>query len=360
MSRAAKAWRRAELLAIDTEFVRERTYFARLGLVQLSDGHSVWLLDPLAEGALEPLRELLEDRGVTKVLHSPSEDLEVLLNVVGAVPAPLIDTQLACALAGQTLQLGYHLAAEWLLGVTVEKDQTRSNWCARPLRPAQRRYAALDVCVLPLMWESLRERLEEHGRLSWLEEDCARLLEDASAAPEPEALWRRIRGHGRLDGVSLAVLARLADWREREAIKRDRPRGFIVPDTVLLQIATEKPRDANAMTSLEGLHPRARGRYGKALTGIVERVLASGEQLPTVPTPTTGQRRQLRDRQLRDLRAATAAAARELEIEPALLASRREMELAVLGDGQQGVPARWRGWRWQFLEQPCSRILGEA
>jgi ribonuclease D len=202
------------------------------------------------------------------------------------------------------------------------------------------------------MWESLRERLEQHGRLPWLEEDCARLLEEASATPEPEALWRRIRGHGRLDGASLAVLARLAAWREREAIKRDRPRGFIVPDTVLLQIATEKPRDAKAMASLEGLHPRARGRYGKALAGIVERVVESGEQLPIVPTPTTGQRRQLRE-----LRAATAAAARELEIEPALLASRREMEQAVLGAGQEGVPSRWRGWRWQFLEEPCARIL---
>jgi ribonuclease D len=288
------------------------------------------------------------------VLHSPSEDLEVLLNVVGALPTPLVDTQLACALVGQTLQLGYHLAAEWLLGVTVDKDQTRSNWCARPLKPAQHRYAALDVCVLPLMWDSLRTRLEDRGRLPWLEEDCARLLEEAAATPDPEMLWRRIRGHGRLDGVSLAVLARLAAWREREAVKRDRPRGFIVPDMVLLQIAAEKLVDPEKMGALEAMHPRARRRYGKALCAIVERVIASGEKLPTIPTPTTAQRNALGN-----LRAATTAAARKLEIEPALLASRREMEQAVLGSGLKALPVRWRGWRWQFLEEPCTRILGQ-
>lgn len=350
VARAAKAWRRSRVLALDTEFVRERTYFANLGLVQISDAQTVWLLDPLADGTIAPLAELLADPRVAKLLHSPSEDLEVLQHVTGELPDPLIDSQLACAMLGQPLQLGYHHAAEWLLGVTVEKELTRSNWCARPLRQELLRYAGLDVCLLPLMWTLLKERLQEAGRLDWLQEDCARLLDEARTTARPEDAWQRIRGTGRLDGASLAILQSLSAWREAEARQRNRPRGFIVTDAVLIRIASERMRNLRDLEDLEGLHPRARQRYGKAITARVAEVLDQGVKLPELPRLDPAQRRELKR-----LRAEVARVAGELGVEPVLLASRRELEELVHGDGQPPWPGRLPGWRAELLEPVLSR-----
>ncbi len=351
-ARAAKAWRRADLLAIDTEFVRERTYYAELGLVQISDGQTVWLLDPLGEATLGPLRELLEDPSVTKLLHSPSEDLDVLAHAVGALPVPLIDSQLACAMLGQPLQLGYHKAAEWLLGLEVDKDQTRSNWCARPLKPAQLRYAALDVCVLPQMWHTLRDRLESLGRMDWLRADCERVIEDAARPTHPDASWQRIRGAGRLDGVGLAILARLAEWREGVARERNRPRGFIVPDAALLTIASNRISEPDGLEIVESLHPRARKRHEKAITEMVREVLDSGERRPVAPRATRAQRAVLTD-----LKNAVATEAKALEVEPALLASRKELERLVYDGATDPLPGRLEGWRGQILAPHIDSIL---
>jgi ribonuclease D len=352
VTRAAKAWRRSKVLAVDTEFVRERTFYAKLGLVQISDAQSVWLLDPLQPGTLAPLKDMLEDNAITKLLHSPSEDLEVLLNTVDALPRPLVDTQMACALLGQPLQLGYHGAAHWLMGVDVDKDQTRSNWCARPLSDKQVRYAALDVNILPLMWQHLQRQLDELGRSEWLAEDCARMLEDAASTLAPEDAWCKVRGHARLDGTALAVLAKLAAWREVQARERDLPRGFVVPDAALMQIAGGGLRTDEALATVEGLHPRTRQRHGATLLALVNDALNDGERLPTTPRATPDQRKTLNT--LRDI---TAAQAASLNIEPALLASRKELEQLVFSPPADTLPGRLGGWRAQFLAEPFLREL---
>lgn len=339
VSRAAKAWRRADTLGIDTEFVRERTYHANLGLVQISDGRSVWLLDPLAIGVLEPLAELLRDGRVGKILHSPSEDLEVLQHAVGALPEPLIDTQVACALLGQPLQMGYHSAVQWLFRIEIDKEHTRSNWCARPLRPEQLHYAALDVCLLPLMWDQLRERLAALGRLEWFEEDCQRQLAKARTPATATELWQRVRGAGRLDPVSLAVLQELVNWRETQARKFNRPRGFIVPDAVLLIIADGKMAQIADLRAVEGLHPRALQRHGEALCRIVRDTLTAGRTLQSPPALTGAQRRILKR-----LREQVGQTALELGVEAALLAPRRELE-ELVRIGPEEVPERLKGWR---------------
>jgi ribonuclease D len=345
--RAAKAWRRADLLAVDTEFVRERTYYANLGLVQVSDGQTVWLLDPLEAGTLEPLADMLADPAIHKLLHSPSEDLEVLLHVTGAMPDPLIDSQLACALLGQPLQLGYHKAAEWLLGVPIDKDLTRSNWMARPLREALLRYAALDVSVLPLMWEDLHSRLEGLGRLEWLEEDCARMLRDAAKPVDSSQSYARIKGAARLNGESLAILQGLAAWREVEAQNRNRPRGFIVPDPILVAIAREQMRDPAALETLSDLHPRARQRWGSTLTGIVSESLDAGRSLPPLPEAGPAQRHQFKA-----MRALIVEQAAALELEPTVLATKRDMEEILFSPRAGHLPERMQGWRRSLIGEP--------
>ena len=206
LKQAVKQWLGCVVLGIDTEFVRERTWRADLGLIQISDGETVWLVDPLKTGPLHPMKSLFDENRIVKILHAPSEDLDVLLYTTGSVPRPLFDTQIACAMLGESLQMGYHTTVEWLLNITVDKGETRSNWCKRPLRPAQLHYAALDVCLLPMMHRQLRKRLEDMGRLGWLVEDCERLLTKAQTPADPEQSWKRINGHARLDGTSLAIL----------------------------------------------------------------------------------------------------------------------------------------------------------
>lgn len=352
VSRAAKAWRRAGLLALDTEFVRERTYHADLGLVQLSDGQTVWLIDPLLDGVLAPLAELLADESVVKLLHSPSEDLEVLLHTTGELPVPLVDSQLSCALLGQPLQLGYHKAAEWLLGIPIDKDLTRSNWLARPLRPELLHYAALDVCVLPLMWADMRDRLDALGRLAWLEEDCNRMLEDARRPVEPMNSWARIRGAGRLEGDSLAVLQALAAWREAEAQARNRPRGFIVKDPLLLTIARDHMDHPRDLESLSDFHPRARQRYGREITQRVREVLDSGATLP-VP-PQVGPRERETLKVMRKLVVDQAAA---LELEPTVLATKKDMEAMLFAGPDDPLPERMSGWRRSIVGEPLQALL---
>jgi ribonuclease D len=186
MQLALKEWKSSSVLGIDTEFVRERTYRADLGLVQVSDGRTAWLVDPVCLDPLDSLSELMNQLETTKILHSSSEDLEVLLHTLGALPEPMVDTQIACAMLGQPLQMAYRHAVKWLFDVEIDKDQTRSNWCRRPLNSNQLRYAAMDVVLLPMMLRELQPRLEDAGRWEWLQEDVARLQQNSRTTVQPE------------------------------------------------------------------------------------------------------------------------------------------------------------------------------
>lgn len=355
VARAAKAWRRSRTLGVDTEFVRERTYYANLGLVQISDGQTVWLLDPLVEGALPPLAELLADPAIVKILHSPSEDLEVLQHVAGALPEPLVDSQLACAMLGEPLQLGYHLAVEKQFGIAVDKGLTRSDWMARPLRPELLRYAALDVCLLPMMEAELQERLRTLGREAWLEEDCARLVAAARQPLAPSMAWQRIRGIERLDGAALGVLKPLAAWREKEAKHKNRPRGFIITDPLLLALARRKPCRPADLEEFSDWHPRARARYGVAITELIAHAVESGKTLP--PIPQLDRAQQALAKVLRD---GVAAIATNLGVDPALLATRKELEQLVLNGPGKILPERLQGWRRTVVGEPLQAMLNQA
>ncbi len=350
---ALKEWLNCRVLGIDTEFVRERTWRAELGLVQISDGERVWLVDPLTTGPLEPLAVLLKDTSVVKVLHAPSEDLEVLLYTTGACPEPLIDTQIACALLGQPLQMGYHKTVEWLFDMTIDKGETRSNWCKRPLRPAQLHYAALDVCLLPLMHKDLLNRLDVLGRAHWLAEDSARLILKARTPPDPSQSWKRINGNGRLNETSLAILQTLARWRDKEAERRNLARAFVIKDATLLNIAHRQPANLNSMSEVEQLHPGALRRYGNTLVATVNKIINEGRKTKPLPTMEQSQRGVLSDmRQLVQQRAA------ELTVDPALLASKRELEAFIFAPPDD-TPERLEGWRKPIIGDDLVTLKGQ-
>lgn len=352
LANAGSQWQNCEVIGIDTEFVRERTYRADLGLVQLSDGQTVWLVDPLKTGPIDRMAKLFEDPNIVKVLHAPSEDLDVLLYTTGACPEPLFDTQIACSMLGESLQLSYHKTVDWLLGVAIDKGETRSNWLKRPLRPAQLHYAALDVCLLPMMYRELNQRLADTGRQNWLQEDCSRLLSRAYTPVEPAESWVKIAGNNRLNPASLVILQNLAEWRELEADKRNLAKGFVIKNPELLAIANAAPQTISQLTSLGELHPRVIERYGKKLLELVEQAQKSDLQLTPLAS-LNPQQKNLLDR----MKKLVGDKAQELDIEPALLASRRELESLILTPQQDLLPERFLGWRKDIITNDLIELM---
>ena len=353
---AAEAWEQCPVLGIDTEFLRERTYRAELGLVQVSDGRRAWLVDPLAEGAIAPLERLLTHPGLCKVLHSGSEDLEVLFHTVGVIPDPLVDTQIACAMLGQPLQMGYHHAVKWLTDVDIDKDQTRSNWIKRPLHAKQLRYAAMDVVLLPMMHRMLKARLEEVGRWNWLQEEIKRMQGNAVQAPAPEEAYLRFSAAGRLDEETLRVLRALAAWREQTAIEKNRARGFVISDAGLLQIARLKPANAGQLKAIEDIHPVVLSRHGAELLRIVDEALNSETPVEPIEALTGAQ-----NRKMKAMRKLITERAEKLELDPALLASRKELEKLLRAHAAgEPPPERFMGWRREVITDDLLNTLAQS
>jgi ribonuclease D len=351
---AERGWSSCNVLGIDTEFVRERTYRADLGLVQVSDGATAWLWDPLPFDSGEPMARLLSRPDILKVLHSGSEDLEVLLLSLGAIPEPLVDTQIACAMLGQPLQLSFQAAVKWLFDVDIEKEHTRSNWCKRPLQEGQLHYAAMDVVLLPQMLAELRPRLESAGRWSWLEEEVARMHRTAAESVEPDLAYLRIGGGNRLDDESLRALRVLARWREETAQARNRARGFVVSDAGLLELARLRPSNLADIRLVEHLHPRALARYEQDLLKMIATAACDRSPIHR-PEPLDNQQQ----RSLKEMRSAVQARAKSLDVDPALLASRRELEKLLRAvDAGEPTPERFLGWRQDVITDELLQIIG--
>jgi ribonuclease D len=353
LEHAAKQWEGSEVLGIDTEFVRERTYRANLGLVQVSDGQTAWLVDPLAVGSLEPLARLMANTAITKILHSSSEDLEVLMYTLGQLPEPLVDTQIASAMLGQPLQMAYHHAVKWLFNISVDKDQTRSNWCRRPLHTRQLRYAALDVVLLPMMLQRIKPRLEEAGRWEWLVEDVERMKRNSLTPVEPEKAYLRFPGIGRMDEPGLKALQALAAWREETAKKKNRARGFVISDAGLMQLARLRPASDEEIREIEDVHPSALNRYQAQLLRLITDSQSSTTTVENIENLSNYQ-----NKQLKAMRRSVSESAQELGIDPALLASKKELEklIRAAATGRQ-IPERFLGWRKEIITEDLMPLL---
>jgi len=350
---AARDWQARQVLGIDTEFLRERTYRAELGLVQISDGRTAWLVDTLRLKDLAPVKQLFANTAVLKVFHSASEDLEVLWNTIAAAPVPMVDTQIACALLGQPLQMSYHHAVKWMIGVAVDKELTRSNWIRRPLEPKQLTYAATDVVFLPAMLGKLRKDLLERGRWSWLEEDVGRMIANSQQVTESERAYLRISGSSRLDTPALHVLRALAAWREQIACERNRARGFVVSDQALLQLATARPGSVEQLAEIAGLHPKSLRKYQDVLLEIIGRNSDMHDPIEQV-VPLDKQQQRVIDQ----MRGLVQREAGLLGVDPAILASKKQLEALwrALESGQP-IPERLRGWRQSIITPKLLRLV---
>lgn len=259
----------APWLGLDTEFVRERHYYPRAGLIQIATPERIALVDPVRLEDLSALAPLLFDTPATKILHAAYQDLELLLHLFGRVPAPLFDTQAAAETVGLAPQIGLAGLVETLLRTASGSPLGRYDWLRRPLAPEALAYAADDVAHLGELYERLAESLAASQQEATFAEAMHRAAEPARYRPEPEDAWRRIRAARRLNGAALARLKALADWRERRAIEEDRPRQWILRDEVLLALARRAPHDPAELGRITALTPAARRRYGPELLELI-------------------------------------------------------------------------------------------
>ena len=283
MPRGLQAWcanaRAASLVSLDTEFERQRTYFAQLCLVQIAVADSVACIDPLAGLELEPLFDFLAAPSRTKIFHAGRQDLEVLHFAGGSLEAPLIDTQLAAALAGFAEQIGYADLVSQLLGVTLDKSQTRTNWQQRPLTEKQLHYAADDVRYLGAVHNELVLRLKTLGRLHWLQEDCAALNAPELIDPPPDRAWQRVKGLVGVHDRAFARGAALAHWREQCARENDLPRGWVLKDAEVVMLALQAPNDERALAAVITDQSALVRRSGEAILEVLQ---AAGNDAPPV------------------------------------------------------------------------------
>ncbi len=333
--------RRHPWLTLDTEFIREKTYRPRLCLIQVANPEVVACIDPLALDDLTPLLDLLYEPAILKVLHAARQDLEILHEMRGALPRPLFDTQIAATLLGQGEQIGYAALVQEELGISLDKGHARTDWCQRPLAPEQISYAADDVRHLREVYLRQHQRLAALGRLAWLEEDFNALTDPQLYLNPPELAWQRIKGANRLKGVQLAVLLQLAAWREVRAQQFDKPRRWIVGDDQLLDMARLMPLDQTQLGRLRGLEEGSKRRFGDEWF----KVIAAAKQLPREQWPSLkeGPRLQSAQEPLVDaLMALLRQCCDTAQVTPSAVASRRDLERLVLGDGEVALLHGWR------------------
>lgn len=327
-------------IAVDTEFVRDKTYYPKFCLLQIANGSRAACIDPLAIEDLREVEALLFNRAITKVFHAARQDLEIFFHRFQAVPAPIFDTQLAAPLVGHPEQIGYASLVSATLGVTVDKEHTRTDWTQRPLSAAQKEYAANDVIHLAALYPKIREQLDRLGRCSWLADDFAALENPGLYVNRPEDAWERIGGLERLKPDQFALAVRLAAWRENTAQQNDLPRNWILRDEALLEIALRKPRTRDALQALRGIDSRAVQRYGDAVIALVQ---TPDDGLAAPPQPRRVQRRSAQTEAVLDaMSALVRLRCIEHTINPAVVASRRDLEEALESPDSAKVLQGWR------------------
>ncbi len=343
-------WREQGAIAVDTEFMRSETFYPIAGLLQIGDGRGCYLIDPLAIEDLEPLRALFLDPKVTKVLHACSEDLEVFHRWLGVVPEPLFDTQIGAAFAGLGFSLGYANLALQLLGIEIPKGETRSDWLQRPLSVAQKKYAALDVAHMLVIYGKLLQQLREQGRLEWARADSADLVANAKVEPDFDEYYLKLGSAWKLRRQELAVLRRLSAWREREARERDRPRNRLIKENGLWELARRQPTDQAQLRAMKDVPAHTQKEEGEALMAEIRNALEEPEsQWPDRLEPPLGK---AEAPLMKALKRYVRALAEAQQLPPELLVRKREYE-AIVRSGLKGgafeLPERLHGWRFELL-----------
>ena len=346
--------------ALDMEFQRERTYYARLYLIQIAapkeGGDELTLIDPIGARNLQPLFELVADPSIETIVHAGSQDMEIVYQMSGLLPRNVFDTQIGGALVGYGDQPGYATLVEKILNVRLSKLETITDWSRRPLTDGQVHYALDDVRYLHALRNTIGERLAHHGRESWALEEMEHYGERTNYERDPSRLYLRIGRIRSLNRRGLAILRELAAWREEEAIRRDEPRGRVVSDEILVEAARRAPTKPADLQILRGLHPSELRRSGGAIVEVVSRALAIPETEWPDPPIIRAEDPEL-SLTVDLLEVFLRSRAREADIGPSYLGSRHDLaELidAIRSDAPDGgangeTPLLLTGWRRELV-----------
>ena len=340
-------------IAVDTEFIRERTYYPQFCLLQAANEEVVACIDPLAIDDLGPFLDLAFDPGITKVFHAGQQDMEIFYHLYNRLPEPVFDTQIAAGLLGYGEGVGYMALVKQMLGVDLAKSHSRTDWTRRPLAPKQLEYAAADVRYLARLYPLQRRRLEELGRLDWLRTDFEALSNIENYTPHAEQSWQRVKGVQKLSGIELAILKELAAWREEQAVQQDKPRRRILADEILIDIARLKPGGISELSSHRGLHSPLVKRYGAELIERVRR----GRALPRDQWPQLPRKKSLAPEQqalLDVLSAIVKLTAAENQITASILCTRKDLERLIRGEAADHV---FGGWRLELVGRRLEAFL---
>lgn len=358
---ACEHWSSQSWLAVDTEFIRTSTFYPQVGLVQVSDGQEVWLIDPLPIENWSAFTCLMTSQETIKVLHSCSEDLLVFIAFLGVMPTPVFDTQIAASFLGEGLSLSYQNLVQVMCGIDLPKGETRSDWLRRPLSQEQLDYAALDVLYLPDIAQRQAAELESKGRLAWVEEECERMRElyECELSGDFTDYYRQLRLAWQLQKRSLLALKLLAEWREKRARARDKPRNWIVKDVELQSIAAAMPSTMQALADCSDLHPGFLRHEGESVLKLVKQARETAEEDLPAPLPrplTQGQKKRYKR-----VKALVESCAEQLAV-PVELLGRKKLLVdyiqstegnqagPVSGSADASLPRALReGWRGSIL-----------
>ena len=371
LARSCETLRAQAWMALDTEFMRTRTYYARLCLVQVATPEQIACVDTIALPAIEPLLEVIYSPHVLKVIHAARQDLEVLADLCrtgtyqcrgrqdaegdrGAPPAPVFDTQIAASLCGYDDQIGYGALVEAITGHKLPKLHTRADWETRPLPADQLHYAEDDVRYLRDVYQFLAQKLDDLGRTEWLREECAALTDPGLYRNDPRQAYRRLKQGQSLPLAAQTILRELAAWREVTAQRHNLPRGWVVADTALVEAALVAPTTPEALGRIGGIGGSVARKWGEEILQVIQRGLElKPERLWEEPQRPDHRQQALYEQ----LQTRARAVATEMKISATLLAPRRELLKLIAGDSSGSLA---RGWRRTLIGEELMKLCGNS
>lgn len=340
-------------IALDTEFLREKTYYPKFCLLQIAAPGWVACVDPLAIADLTPLLDAIYNPNITKVLHSCRQDLEIFFQITGKIPGPIFDTQIAAPLLGFQENPGYAMLVSSFLNINLSKAHTRADWTERPLSQDQIQYAADDVIYLGKIYTIMCEQLEKLGRLNWLESDFALLNNPELYQLSPENAWLKIRGKNKLTGRQLSILQALSEWRERTAQTENKPRNWLFPDDMLLELGKLQPVTTSDLAKIRNINERSVNRYGKVICELID----AARQRPPKPLREkdgSGKKTQQHEAILDVLSAIVRIRAEENSLNPVILATRKDLEQLLFAEEDCQL---LQGWRFNMAGKELQGLL---
>ncbi|WEX07477.1 ribonuclease D [Chelativorans sp. AA-79] len=356
LEKAVAALEKSEFVTIDTEFIRETTFWPELCLIQMASPDVTALVDPLAEGMdLAPFFRLMADENVVKVFHAARQDIEIIYNRGGLIPHPIFDTQVAAMVCGFGDSISYDQLVLKITGEHIDKSSRFTDWRHRPLSEKQLRYALADVTHLIPVYEHLKEELVREGREGWLKEEMDVLTACETYDPHPDDAWKRLKMRARKP-IELAVLQHIAAWREREARERNVPRGRVMKDDALYEVAQQQPRDVSALGRLRTV-PKGWERSAPAaglLKAVNDALALPKEELPKLPRHQQAPEGAAAAAEL--IKVLLKLVAEKEGVAPKMLASTDDIE-RIAADGEKADVPALHGWRREVFGDQALRLL---